>query len=140
MRLIQILLFILGLKVFSAWLQTRNPKAEQAAIEAAQEWLQGVDEEKYDESWVAAARLFQEKVPQHTWHQQLSGSRDPLGPVIHRVLKSRQYRTSLPGAPESEYVILQFSSSFAHKASALETVTPMFDGDRGWRVSGYYIQ
>ena len=34
----------------------------------------------------------------------------------------------------------RFESSFEHKASAVETVTPMKDADGTWRVSGYYIK
>ncbi len=48
--------------------------------------------------------------------------------------------TSMPGAPDGEYVIIQFESSFANKKSAVETVTPMKDENGVWRVSGYYIK
>jgi hypothetical protein len=56
-----------------------------------------------------------------------------------RSLKSKTYATSLPGAPDGKYVVIQFSSSFKNKADATETVTPMLDKDGQWRVSGYYI-
>lgn len=49
-------------------------------------------------------------------------------------------KTSLPGAPDGEYVVIEFESSFEHKKSAIETVTPMNDKDGKWRVSGYYIK
>jgi hypothetical protein len=45
----------------------------------------------------------------------------------------------LPGAPDGEYVVIQFESSFEKKKSAVETVTPMLEKDGKWRVSGYYI-
>ncbi|NOX96543.1 MAG: DUF4019 domain-containing protein, partial [Nitrospirae bacterium] len=66
--------------------------------------------------------------------------RKPLGKNISRELKSKRYRTSLPGAPDGKYVVIQFKSSFENKKSALETVTPMLDKDGKWRVSGYYIK
>ena len=47
---------------------------------------------------------------------------------------------SLPGAPDGEYVVLQFDTSFANKKEAVETVTPMLDKDGKWKVSGYYIK
>jgi len=47
--------------------------------------------------------------------------------------------TSLPGAPDGQYVVLRFETSFDNKAKAIETVTPMLD-DGTWRVSGYYVQ
>ncbi len=46
----------------------------------------------------------------------------------------------MPGAPDGEYVVIQYDSSFEHKQAAVETVTPMLDKDGKWRVSGYYIK
>lgn len=70
----------------------------------------------------------------------MRASRDPLGKVLTRKLKSATYAKTLPGAPDGEYVVIQYESSFEHKQSAIETVTPMLDKDRSWRVSGYYIK
>ena len=65
--------------------------------------------------------------------------RTPLGKVVSRKVKSRQYATSLPGAPDGEYVVIQFETRFENKANALETITPMLDKDGKWKVSGYFI-
>jgi hypothetical protein len=59
---------------------------------------------------------------------------------MSRVVASKQYTTSVPGAPDGQYVIIQFTTSFKNKASATETVTPMLDKDGSWRVSGYFIK
>lgn len=48
--------------------------------------------------------------------------------------------TSLPGAPDGKYVVIQYDTSFENKKAAVETVTPMLDKDGKWRVSGYYIK
>jgi hypothetical protein len=45
----------------------------------------------------------------------------------------------LPGAPEGEYVVIQYETQFEHKAGAIETVTPLREKDGSWRVSGYFI-
>jgi hypothetical protein len=66
--------------------------------------------------------------------------RKPLGKVIKRSVKSKQYATSLPGAPDGEYVIIQYETSFEKKKVSIETVTPMLEKDGKWRVSGYYIK
>lgn len=55
-------------------------------------------------------------------------------------MKSARYRTSVPGAPDGEYVVVQFKTSFDKKAKAIETVTPMKDPDGQWRVAGYFIK
>jgi hypothetical protein len=66
--------------------------------------------------------------------------RAPLGKLVSRKLKSRQYAESLPGAPDGKYVVIQYDTVFENKKSAVETVTPMQDADGAWRVSGYYIK
>lgn len=51
-----------------------------------------------------------------------------------------KYMTSLPGAPDGEYVVIQYKSSFENKKAAVETVTPMRDKYGAWRISGYFIK
>jgi hypothetical protein len=67
-------------------------------------------------------------------------ARKPLGALVSRKLKSAQYATSLPGAPDGQYVVIQYDTVFQNKSAAVETVTPMLDKDGHWRVSGYYIR
>jgi hypothetical protein len=123
-----------------SWKANSNPEAEKAAVEVAENWLLLVDREKYGESWDEAASYFQGAVSKPQWQQSMEAVRRPLGKKISRTLKSKNYHTSLPGAPDGEYVVIQFQTSFEHKQSALETVTPMMDKDGHWRVSGYYIK
>jgi hypothetical protein len=70
----------------------------------------------------------------------MRATRDPLGKVLSRKLKSATYAKTLPGAPDCDYVVIQYDSGFEHKQSAVETVTPMLDKDGKWRVSGYHIK
>ena len=74
------------------------------------------------------------------WQAQVGAVRKPLGKLVSRKLRSKQYTTTLPGAPDGKYVVIQFEAAFESKASAIETVTPMADTDGKWRVSGYYIR
>ena len=57
-----------------------------------------------------------------------------------RQLESKKFTTTLPGAPAGQYVVLQYKVSFANRKSAIETITPMLDKDKKWRVSGYYVK
>lgn len=66
--------------------------------------------------------------------------RKPLGEVLSRKVINRTYTTSLPGAPDEQYVVIQFETSFENKHNAVETVTPMMEPNGQWRVSGYYIK
>ena len=114
--------------------------AKQAALTSAKTWLQLVDAEKYSESWQQSSGYFRAAVKLEDWEQTMPTFRTPLGSVVSRKLKLQQYLTTLPGAPDGEYVVIQFDTSFTNKASAVETVTPMLDKDGVWRVSGYYIK
>jgi hypothetical protein len=117
----------------------RGPKDKEAIV-AAEKWLALVDAGRYGESWEAAARLFKGAVDRETWSRQVGAARGPLGALKSRRVKSTEYRTTVPGGPDGEYVVITFEASYAKKASAIETVTPMKDPDGAWRVSGYYIR
>jgi hypothetical protein len=114
--------------------------AEKAAVEVANQWVALVDEGKYAQSWDSAAGYFKGAVKKGQWEASLSAGRKPLGRVLSRKVKAKQYTTTLPGAPDGQYVVIQYETSFERKASALETVTPMREKDGKWRVAGYYIR
>jgi hypothetical protein len=116
-----------------------DQSAEDAAVASAEKWLALVDEGKYAESWDESAEYLKNVLPKETWVDSLQAYRKPLGKLVSRKLKSKQYATSLPGAPDGEYVVIQYETSFENKKSAIETVTPMLDKDGTWMVSGYYI-
>lgn len=116
-----------------------SEQKKQAAEQEAGKWQALVDGGQYQESWERAASLFKQQVNAEQWSQALAAARTPLGALVSRQLLSAAYETSLPGAPDGEYVILQFQTRFKNKKSAIETVTPMMDNGN-WRVSGYYIR
>lgn len=113
-----------------------DPVAERATLE----WLELTDRGDAVASWKAAASLFRSAVSQEQWKQSLAAAREPLGAVTSRQLDSARAATELPGAPDGEYVVFQFTTTFQHKRTATETVTPMRDSDGEWRVSGYFIR
>ena len=119
-----------------------NPLNEHdaAAERAALDWLALVDRGDAAASWAAAASLFRRAVSAEQWERALGAARGPLGPVVSRRVETARVATELPGAPDGEYVVFQFASTFEHKQAATETVTPMRDTDGEWRVSGYFIR
>jgi len=125
---------------FMACATSDHPVEEKAATEAARQWLALVDSARYQQSWEESAEIFRKAISPEGWQKQLERARSPLGEVISREVKSTQYATTLPGAPDGEYVIVIFQSAFANKKSAVETVTPMKDSLGLWRVAGYYIR
>ncbi|MBO0733248.1 MAG: DUF4019 domain-containing protein [Methylocapsa sp.] len=125
----------------SAAMNVENRQAAiKAASDAAEDWLALVDKGQYAEAWDAASPLLQNAVPEAQFDKMVSAARRPLGKSASRGLKSARYAASLPGAPDGEYVVIQFAASFENKKSAIETVTSARGADGKWRVSGYYIK
>ena len=115
-----------------------TPQSE--ARSAALGWLALVDAGDYARSWSEGAEYFRKSVPQSEWIRSVSQVRGPLGGLKSRRLLSAEYARRLPGAPDGEYFVLQFRTSFEQRAGLTETVTPMKDPDGHWRVSGYYVR
>jgi hypothetical protein len=119
---------------------TKHAAAEQKAVAAAEAWLALADKEQYLQCWETAAGYLMNHIERREFVKQISEARKPLGKVVSRQLESKWYTTELPDAPNGQYVVLQYKTSFEHHKSAIETITPMLDKDRKWRVSGYYIR
>ena len=133
--LVTILLSFSGFNALAA-----DSTKELEALSAAKKWLALVDNGNYTESWEESAELFRRAVQPESWAQSMRSVRKPMGKLISRKLKAKVYKSSLPGAPDGDYVVIQFETSFENKQSAVETITPMKDPDGVWRVSGYYIK
>ncbi len=114
--------------------------SQDAAISAAQNWLALIDARNYSESWKQACTFFQGAVTEPGWENSMNTFRKPLGDLVSRKLKSAQLMTELPGAPDGQYVLMQFETTFANKKSAIETVTFLLEKDGRWKSAGYFIK
>ena len=112
----------------------------QAATKAAKEWLALVDAGKYGQSWEHAARFFKKNVSREQWEKAVRQVRGATGPYVSRKLKSAVLTKELPGAPAGQYVVIQFEAVFKNKKDAVETITPMLENDKKWRIAGYFIR
>jgi hypothetical protein len=117
---------------------------ENAAVAKAQtaatSWLALTDASKYGPSWDESASAFRAAVTKANWETALKSARGPLGAVKSRKLKAATFTRTMPGAPDGEYVVIQFDTQFENKASAVETITPMHEKDGSWRVAGYFVK
>jgi hypothetical protein len=120
--------------------QASEPDVIEGAKVETLEWLALTDTGQYESSWDSASVLFKVAVAKEDWEKSLRAVRTPIGALETRKMATSKFSTTLPGAPDGEYVVFQFSSSFAHKATAVETVTAMKDTDGAWRVAGYFIK
>lgn len=140
-KMMSVVTLVLGaMSLMNCQPEQADEAAEKAAVEAAERWLVLVDSGDYQKSWETAAALFKEAVTPEQWQQSAAAARQPFGALQSRKVKSTKYATSLPGAPDGHYVVIQFDASFENKAAAVETITPMKDPDGAWRVSGYFIK
>ncbi len=113
---------------------------EQAVIASAESWLTGIDTGNYAQSWKDAAMFFRSAIAEAGWNEALVKVRKPLGDMTSRKMLSATNAKSLPGAPDGEYLVIQFDTSFASKEKAVETVTYMRESDGTWKASGYFIR
>ena len=115
-----------------------GPEAEEAAIAAAEAWLAFVDSGQYAKSWDEAAQFLRNTLPKERWEPSLGTVRARCGKLVSRELMSKNFTTTLKGAPEGKYVVIQYRTRFEKKSVAVETITPMLDKDGQGGVSGYY--
>jgi hypothetical protein len=140
MKLTSILLLAFSVLAMPASCGTAQVEPGQLAQQSAETWLALIDSGKYAESWQDAAQLFKSHVTEDQWQSAMTATRLPFGKLKSRKVKTTTLAKSLPGAPDGQYVVIQYDSSFEHKQLAVETVTPMLDKNGQWKVSGYYIK
>jgi NADH:ubiquinone oxidoreductase subunit E len=126
--------FIVGLALATA-AETATP----TEVATAQEWVKLIDQRRFNESWDAAGKFFQSQISQASWTAAVQPVREPLGTVESRNLKSVTKATSLPGAPNGDYRIVQFATKYASKKDATETVVLACDATQ-CKVDGYFIR
>ena len=111
-----------------------------AAEKAAQAWLAIVDKGDVAKSWDEGATVFQLAVTQAKWEQAVKSARGPFEPFGVRRRIMARYTTEPPNAPPGQYVLLQYNTNVSGGRHVVETVVPVLDGKRGWRVSGYWVR
>jgi hypothetical protein len=114
--------------------------AEQAAVIAVENWLALIDNDSKIESWNQTSSLFKATVSAEQWKSSLEAAQVPIGKTVSRKLKSKQYAEELPGAPDGEYVVIEYETSFERKKNGTETITLMKDTDGEWRAAGYFVK
>ncbi len=113
---------------------------ETAAQSAAEVWLALSDDGRYDAGYQGTAGIFQKLVNQAQWTKMVSAGRGPLGKVVTRKVKDSKFTTTMPGAPDGQYVVIHYDTAFEKKASAVEVLTVLLDADGQWKVCGYFIR
>lgn len=119
---------------------TAAPSAEDSrARQAAAEWLALADAGEWQETWEEAGAMFRSELTAAQWAQAATAARGPLGDLVSREVLAIQNTENLPGAPDGEYVVMQFTAAFENAPAAIETVILHEDGD-DLKVVGYFIR
>ena len=108
-------------------------------IESASSWLETIDAGEYEESWNLTGSLFQNQLSAAQWVQALVQARQPLGELENREMSGSTLASSLPDAPDGEYMVITYASSFEHEDNAIETVTLKRE-DEEWLPVGYFVR
>src|SRR5262245_9537716 len=104
----------------------------------AKQWLNLLDDQNYNDAYKQMSATAQNKVAASAWTLKMDQTRAPLGAMATRGIKSIKLARILPGMRDGQYATVEFDSSFAHKASALETV--VLTSDKGaWSVVSYAV-
>ncbi len=112
----------------------------RTADTAAHAWLALIDKGEIAKSWDEAALSFQLAVTKAKWEQAVKSARGPFEPFGARRQIMARYTTELPNAPPGQYVLLQYDTDVSGGRQVVETVVPVLEGKRGWRVSGYFVR
>nr|WP_319490223.1 DUF4019 domain-containing protein [uncultured Desulfobacter sp.] len=131
---------ILAILLLGTNAMCEDPSEKKMALTSANAWLTHIDNQKYEESWRNAATLLKDAITAPQLEQSVSTARKPFRKLISREMTKQDYHTSLPGAPDGNYYVIQFTSKFENKAEAIETITTMKDNNGAWHVSGYFIK
>ena len=118
--------------------QDARPQAGKV-VEMAEAWLSGIDAGGYETSWNDAAEFFRKSITAEAWSDAMTKARKPLGAVKSRKLVKAEKADTLPGAPDGEYIVMRFETSFEAKEKAAEIVTFMKQADGTWKAAGYFI-
>ncbi|GAB5489667.1 MAG: hypothetical protein Pars2KO_32370 [Parasphingorhabdus sp.] len=113
--------------------------SQAASLASGKQWLGLVDNQNWSESWSSAGSFFRSKVSEKTWTSTILSVRDPLGSLKSRSILKVTEATSLPGAPDGEYEIVEFKSEFTNKSGAIETLVLMQEAGT-WKTVGYFIR
>jgi hypothetical protein len=128
------------LALFYASIAAAQDAATSVVQRVARDWLALTDRGDGGGSWDAAGARFKAAISRERWTEALAQVRAPFGAFEQRAVLSTRFDKSFAGAPDSEYAIVIFRTSFAKRPDGQETVTLEREVGGAWRVVGYGIR
>jgi hypothetical protein len=139
LRALRALLALAAALCYAGPLAAQDPRASLVQ-ETARAWLADTDRGNAAQSWKNAGKQFRNAITVERWAESLKQVRPPLGAMSQRAVLATQFRKNIPGAPDGEYAIVVFRTTFAKKFDARETLTLEHEPDGVWRVIGYFVR
>lgn len=116
-----------------------QPVKEGDDVQSARQWIALIDEQKWQDSWVASGDQFRMQLTGEQWAKVMDALRAPLGGVRTRTLLSTSPLPAPPNAQAGSYRMIQFTTAFVQRPEAVETIVLYQQGDN-WMVVGYFIR
>lgn len=110
------------------------PEAQQAA----EQWLDLMDKGRWEDSWAQSGASFKTTIDAQGWQVAGSSARSGFGRLESRQMATGVRTTTLPGAPEGDYHVFQFTARYS-EGNAFETVIVSFE-DGQWKGMTYFIR
>lgn len=111
-----------------------TPASEQAAVEAAQQFLALVDRGDWTASWQAAHKSFKLLNTASWWADASNKVRSEMGNIQSRELATADFRP----APPNGYWIVSFNAKYSKKGRAVETLHMAWE-DGTWKMTGITV-
>ena len=117
-----------------------NDTRATEAQAAANAWLASFDTGEGADNWLQSASIFKERVRQEDWQKRVDDQRTQFGRLKTRTLKGMEFTRQLENAPDGEYFVLRYLSTYAKKDTVVEILVPTRDRDGNWKIANYVTQ
>jgi hypothetical protein len=118
---------------------TSDTRATEAQA-AASTWLASFDTGDGADNWLQSASVFKERVKQEDWEKKVDDQRTQFGRLKTRTLKGMGFTRQMDNAPDGEYFVMRYLSTYAKKDNVVEIVVPTRDRDGNWKIANYVTQ
>lgn len=112
----------------------------EAAERAYESWVASLDAQDYARSWAEASPVFQEAVSQADWAAAATRVHEALGTVVSRAPLMVTMTSSLDGAPDGQYAIVEYAARYEKVERTVERATLRLDHDGQWRIVGHFVR
>lgn len=109
------------------------------AVTIAEEWLTLLDADDWSASHAALSPVVSARITARQWQDTVAPVRAQVGDFMSRTASEGTRSHVLPGMPDGDYAMQQFSTRFSNHATATETVVMSREAD-GWKVIGYFVR